>query len=110
MLENTTIHLKVTNPDTGCAEDSGETISIYQLTKAMTPANFATLLEDYLNRGGKGFREGKEIGLATALHASNTTTVDNLLCSRPDRSVFPSRSTPIRATRLPSRPRRSWPG
>ena len=78
MLENTTIHLKVTNPETGCAEESGETISIYQLTKAMTPANFATLLEDYLNRGGKGFREGKEIGLQ--LRSTHRTLQRLVIC------------------------------
>jgi len=78
MLDNTTIRLKVTNPDTGCAEDSGETLSIYQLTKAMTPANFATLLEDYLNRGGKGFREGKEIGLQ--LRSTHRTLQRLMIC------------------------------
>ena len=78
MLENTTIHLKVTNPDTGKVEDSGETLSIYQLTKAMTPANFATLLEDYLNRGGKGFREGKEIGLQ--LRSTHRTLQRLMIC------------------------------
>ena len=63
MNENGTIHLKAWNSDTGCNEATGEMLSVYSLAKSLTTGNFANLLEDYLNLGGKGYREGREIGL-----------------------------------------------
>jgi len=58
-----TIRLKAYNPDTSRNEETGETLDIYSLAKSLTLVNFAALLEDYLNLGGKGYREGREIGL-----------------------------------------------
>ena len=58
-----TIKLKAYNPTTSRNEETGETIDVYSLAKSLTSGNFAALLDDYLNLGGKGFREGHEIGL-----------------------------------------------
>ena len=63
MLEHNTIHMKTWNSNTGCNEDTGETSSVYSLAKSLTSGNFSALLQDYLNLGGKGYREGREIGL-----------------------------------------------
>jgi hypothetical protein len=63
MNENNTIHLKDWNSETGCNVDTGESLSVYCLAKSLTPSNFASLLDDYLNLGGKGYREGHQIGL-----------------------------------------------
>lgn len=62
-----TIRLKAYNPDTSCNEATGETIDVYSLAKSLTPENLAALLDDYLNLGGKGYREGREIGLQLRL-------------------------------------------
>jgi hypothetical protein len=43
--------------------ETDELVSIYTLTRSMSSENFTALLDEYLNLGGKGFREGKEIGL-----------------------------------------------
>lgn len=58
-----TIRLKAYNPDTSRNEETGENIDVYSLAKSLTLENFAALLDDYLNLGGKGYREGREIGL-----------------------------------------------
>jgi len=58
-----TIRVKAYNPDTSRNEVSGETFDVYNLVKSLTLENFAALVEDYLNLGGKGYREGHEIGL-----------------------------------------------
>ncbi len=63
MNENTTVHLRAYNSDTGCNEDTGETLDTYQIAKSLTLKNFSELLDEFLNLGGKGFGEGKEIGL-----------------------------------------------
>jgi hypothetical protein len=63
MDDNNTIKLKAYNSETSCNEEIRETISVYTLAKSLTLENFATLLDDFLNLGGKGFREGKEVGL-----------------------------------------------
>ncbi len=63
MNDNNTIRLKEYNSQTSRNEETGETISVYSLAKSLTPETFASLLDDFLNLGGKGFREGKEIGL-----------------------------------------------
>jgi hypothetical protein len=63
MNESNTIHLKSWNNETSRNELTGEAIGVYTLARSMSPENFAALLDDYLNLGGKGFREGKEIGL-----------------------------------------------
>ncbi len=38
-------------------------ISVYTLARSLSSENFAALVDEYLNLGGKGFREGKEVGL-----------------------------------------------
>jgi hypothetical protein len=63
MNESNTIILRAWRSETGHNERTGETIDIYTLAKSLTIENLATLLDDFLNLGGKGFREGKEIGL-----------------------------------------------
>jgi len=63
MNENNTIKIREYNPETSRNEETRETISVYTLAKSLTPETFASLLDDFLNLGGKGFREGKEIGL-----------------------------------------------
>jgi hypothetical protein len=39
----------------------GGTIDVYTLAKSLTLGNFASMLDDFLNLGGKGYREGKEV-------------------------------------------------
>jgi hypothetical protein len=63
MDDNNTIKIREYNSDTSRNEETGETISVYTLAKSLTPKTFASLLDDFLNLGGKGFREGKEVGL-----------------------------------------------
>ena len=63
MNDHRLIQLKQYNSETGCNEATGETISTYQLAKSMTLENFSTLLDEFLNLGGKGFPEGKQTGL-----------------------------------------------
>ena len=63
MNDNTIIHLRAYSSDTGRNEDTGETLDTYQIAKSLTPENFAELLDEFLNLGGKGYREGREIGL-----------------------------------------------
>lgn len=63
MNDNDTIKIRAYNPETSRNEETGETISVYTLAKSLSPDTFASLLDDFLNLGGKGYREGKEIGL-----------------------------------------------
>ena len=63
MDKSNTIILRAWSSETGDNEPTGETISVYTLAKSLTLENLASLLDDFLNLGGKGFREGKEIGL-----------------------------------------------
>src|SRR4030042_2593885 len=63
MNESNSIILRAWNSETGHNEPTGKTIDVYTLAKSLTIENLAALLDDYLNFGGKGFREGKEIGL-----------------------------------------------
>ena len=63
MTDHKTITLKDWNSDCSSIEETGETISTYQVAKSLTSENFTALLDEYLNLGGKDFREGKEIGL-----------------------------------------------
>ena len=58
-----TIKLKDWNLDCSRLEETGKTLSTYQVAKSLTSENFAALLDEYLNLGGKDYREGKEIGL-----------------------------------------------
>ena len=63
MNKKTTIVLKEWNSESGRNEETGETLSTYTLARSMTAENFTALFDDFLNLGGKDFREGKEIGL-----------------------------------------------
>ena len=63
MNKDKTIKLRDWNSDCSRIEETGETISTYQVAKSLTSENFAALLDEYLNLGGKDFREGKEVGL-----------------------------------------------
>lgn len=63
MDDKNTITIKAYNSETSNNEETGETISVYTLAKSLTLENFAVMLDDFLNLGGKGFREGKEVGL-----------------------------------------------
>ena len=60
---STNIQIMQRNPDSGILEPTGETISTFTLARSMTPENFTKFLDEYLNFGGKGFPEGKRIGL-----------------------------------------------
>ena len=61
--DNNKIHIKDWNPESHMTEPTGETVSIYAIARSITPDNFAKLLDNYLNLGGKGFSEGKLVGL-----------------------------------------------
>ena len=63
MNKEKTIKLKDWNSDCSRLEVTGESLSTYQVAKSLTSENFSALLDEYLNLGGKDFREGKEIGL-----------------------------------------------
>jgi hypothetical protein len=63
MDDNDTIKIRAYNSETSRTEETGETIHVYTLAKSLTPETFASLLDDFLNLGGKGYREGKEVGL-----------------------------------------------
>ena len=63
MDDKNTIKIREYNSETSRTEETGETIDVYTLAKSLTIENFAAMLDDFLNLGGKGFREGKEIGL-----------------------------------------------
>jgi hypothetical protein len=58
-----TIRIKEYNSKSGRYEDTDETLSTHTLARLMTAENFTALFDDFLNLGGKDFREGKEIGL-----------------------------------------------
>ena len=57
------IHIKDWNLESHMTEPTGEVVSIYAIARSITPENFAKLFDNYLNLGGKGFNEGKLIGL-----------------------------------------------
>jgi hypothetical protein len=63
MDEKNTIKIIAYHPDTSCNQETGETIDVYTLAKSLTIENFAAMLDDFLNLGGKGYREGKQVGL-----------------------------------------------
>jgi hypothetical protein len=63
MDDKNTIKIRAYNSETSRTEETGETIDVYTLAKSMSIDNFAAMLDDFLNLGGKGFREGKEVGL-----------------------------------------------
>lgn len=57
------IHLKDWNPESRMTEPTGEMVSIYAIARSITPQNFAKLLDNYLNLGGKDIVDGKLVGL-----------------------------------------------
>ena len=63
MNNKTTIQLKEYNSESGRFDDTGETLSTHTLARSMTSENFTALFDDFLNLGGKDFRNGKEVGL-----------------------------------------------
>jgi len=63
MSTDNKIHIKDWNPESCMTEPTGEVVSIYAIARSMTPENFARLLDNYLNLGGKDFGDGKLIGL-----------------------------------------------
>jgi hypothetical protein len=62
MTAETEIQLKDWNSTTSSVELTGESISIYTISKSMTLDNFTKLFDEYLNLGGKGYREGQLVG------------------------------------------------
>ena len=63
MSDESKIYIKDWNPESHMTEPTGETVSIYGIARSITPLNLAKLLENFLNLGGKGFNEGKLVGL-----------------------------------------------
>jgi hypothetical protein len=57
-----TIKIKEYNTKSGHYEETGETLSTHTLARSMSAENFTSLFDDFLNLGGKDFREGKHIG------------------------------------------------
>lgn len=57
-----TIRIKEYNSESGRYDDTGETLSTHTLARSMTAENFTAMFDDFLNLGGKDFREGKQIG------------------------------------------------
>lgn len=62
MSETTTIEMKEWNPSSGMTEKTGEELSIYAVARSMTLENFVKLFDEFLNLGGKGYREGQLVG------------------------------------------------
>lgn len=63
MNDSNAIKIRAYNSETSRTEETGETIDVYTLAKSLSLENFASMLDDFLNLGGKGYREGKEVGL-----------------------------------------------
>ena len=61
--QDRTIKLREYNSETRCTEETGQTVSTYTVARSMTLENFACMTDDYINLGGKGYREGKQVGL-----------------------------------------------
>ena len=78
MTDKHIIRLKEYNMDTHRTEETGETIRTGQIAQSMTLENFASLLDDFLNRGGKGYREGLMAGLQ--LRCSHRTMQRLIIC------------------------------
>jgi hypothetical protein len=78
MNENHTIIMRAWDSETGRNVETGEQLSTYQVAKSITVENFAALLDDFLNLGGKGFREGKQVGLQ--LRTTHRTLQRQVIC------------------------------
>ena len=63
MSEENNIYIKDYNPESCMTEPTGEVVSVYAIALSMTPFNFAKLLNNYLNLGGKDFGDGKLVGM-----------------------------------------------
>lgn len=63
MSKETEVQLIKWNSTTGKSELSDESISTFTIARSMTLINFTKLLDEFLNLGGKGFPEGKKVGL-----------------------------------------------
>lgn len=63
MFEETKILLKEWNSSTKDIEPTGESISIYTISKSMTLDNFSKFFDEFLNLGAKDFQDGKQVGL-----------------------------------------------
>lgn len=63
MLENQYVHIQRWEGSTNHYVEEGEPISVYSLARCMSIDNFTCLIDEFLNLGGKGYREGKEVGL-----------------------------------------------
>lgn len=63
MLEHQTIQIKRWDSNTNQFVEEGEPVNAYSLARSMSIDNFTCLIDDFLNLGGKGYHEGKEIGL-----------------------------------------------
>ena len=44
-------------------KETGETLDTYTIAPSLTVENFASLLDEFLNLGGKDFRKGKLVGI-----------------------------------------------
>lgn len=62
MIEETTIQLKDRNSITGITEKTGISIGVFSVARSLTMENFTRLFDEFLNLGGKGYREGQMIG------------------------------------------------
>ena len=58
-------------------EDVGE-VALHQLARSLSPENFAELIDDYLNLGGKQMPEGVKIG--TDLRNTHRTLQRLVIC------------------------------
>ena len=61
-MDETTIKIRGWNSTFSTTEETGETVSIYTVARSMTMENFTKLFDEYLNLGGKGYREGVLVG------------------------------------------------
>ena len=62
LMEQTTIQIRDWNSSTSTMEETGETINVFTVARSMTMDNFTKLFDEYLNLGGKQYREGQIIG------------------------------------------------
>ena len=61
-MEQTTIQIRDWNSTTSTMEETGETINVFTVARSMTLDNFVRLFDEFLNLGGKQYREGQIIG------------------------------------------------
>ena len=61
--ESKNIIIKAWNEDFTRKVEAEQALSVYQLAGSMSLENFAALLDEFLNQGGKGFPQGQQVGL-----------------------------------------------